>query len=220
MMIVGLTGGIGAGKSTAAEYFVEKGFAHIDADEIGHDLTAEGMPMVGKLNAYFGPEGRYGKPGVEILTPEGNLDRKAMADVVFHDDAIREIFNDIMFSAIIEEIENRISAIKEHSRAAGSGSPDGKREEEGYAGILIDAPLLFESGVNELCDVVIVIVTDEEERIMRVSMRDDATRKEVRNRMDSQMDDELKIKLADFVVDNGGSVDELYESLDEILETL
>ena len=83
-------------------------------------------------------------------------------------------------------------------------------------GIVIDAPLLFESGANELCDIVILITADMEERITRVCLRDGATRKEIKSRIDNQMNDEVKIKLADFVVDNSGSHEELYKALSEI----
>ena len=118
MLIIVLTGGIGTGKSTAARYFIEKGFAHIDADPIAHEITAEGMPMVDTLNEYFGPDGPYGKPGFEILQAPGVLDRKAVANIVFNDEDILEKFNEIMHTAIIEEIERRIDECETKTKAS------------------------------------------------------------------------------------------------------
>ena len=210
MLIIGLTGGIGTGKSTAARYFIDKGFAHIDADLIAHEITAEGMPMVDTLNEYFGPGGPYGKPGVEILQAPGVLDRKAVANIAFNDDDILEKFNEIMHTAIIEEIERRIDECETKAKASAAAG------DKPCPGIIIDAPLLFESGANELCDIVILITADMEERITRVCLRDNATRKEIKSRIDNQMDDEVKIKLADFVVDNSGSHEELYKALSDI----
>ena len=214
MLIIGLTGGIGTGKSTAAEYFIEKGFAHIDADYIGHQITADGMPIVDTLNEVFGPGTEYNKENIPILLEPGKLDRKAMARVAFTNEEANEKFDEIMFAAIIEEIERQIVELKEESKEM---EADG---ETGYPGIIIDAPLLFESGANELCDFVILITADMEERIMRVTLRDKATRKEIQNRIDSQMDDEMKERLADYVIDNSDSVDELYERLDELMESI
>ncbi|MDO4870393.1 MAG: dephospho-CoA kinase [Bacillota bacterium] len=206
MLVAGLTGGIGAGKSTAAEYFVEKGFYHIDADRIGHTLTADGMPVLDVLAEVFAPGGEHNPDGIEIMEAPGKLNRRAMAKVAFRSEENCQVFDEIMFTAIILEIEIRIDEIKDHS--------------DRYTGILIDAPLLFESGANELCDVVILVTADEEERIMRVAIRDKATREEIMNRINSQMDDELKIKLADYVVDNSGSIEDLYGQLDEVLESM
>ena len=106
MLIIGLTGGIGTGKSTAAEYFIEKGFALIDADYIGHQITADGMPLVDTLNEMFGPGTEYNKDNIPILSEPGKLDRKAMAHVAFTDEAANEKFDELMFSAIIEETQH------------------------------------------------------------------------------------------------------------------
>lgn len=210
MLIIGLTGGIGSGKSTAAEYFLEKGFAHIDADLIAHEITAEGMPIIDVLQETFGPGSDYNKDNIEILDAPGKLNRRAMARVAFADDMTREKFDNIMFAEIIRVIEKRIAEIEQEDDQAKA------RGERGYDGILIDAPLLFESEANELCDLVILITADMEERITRVAIRDKATRKEIQSRIDSQYDDDIKAKLADFVVDNNGTVENLYEKLDEI----
>ena len=155
MLILGLTGGIGTGKSTAAQYFINQGFAHIDADQIGRDMTADGMPMVDRLGEMFGQE---------ILVQPGVLDRKAMADMVFQNEDIRASFNKLMHTAIIDEIKKRIDEVC--TEDAGQGTTPG---------ILIDAPLLFEAGVDRLCNRTILITADLELRIRRVCERDGVT---------------------------------------------
>lgn len=204
MKVIGLTGGIGTGKSTAASYLQSKGFAVIDADQIGRDMTADGSPMLERINRLFGPLGPYGRTGVEILSAPGKLDRKAMADLVFGDKETRDIYNEIMFGAIISTIQDRICDY----------------DLEGREGVIVDAPLLFESGANELCDQVILITADTEKRIERVSSRDGMSREEIVSRINSQMSDEEKSKLADFVVDNSGPVETLHAGLDEVLAHL
>ena len=98
MKVIGLTGGIGTGKSTAAKYLVDKGFAHIDADKIGAEITADGSPVLKTLDEVFGPEGEMGVPGTAILDENGNLNRKALASVVFTDSKKTDKLNSIMFS--------------------------------------------------------------------------------------------------------------------------
>ena len=84
--VLGLTGGIGTGKSTAAAYLKEIGFAHIDADQISRGLTSDGSPMLEILNSVFGPDGEMGIPGKHILDENRSLDRKALASIVFVDE--------------------------------------------------------------------------------------------------------------------------------------
>lgn len=197
--VVGLTGGIGTGKSTAAEYLKGKGFAHIDADEIGRDITVDGSPMLSVLDRIFGPLGEYGIEGFEILREDGSLDRKALASIVFTDMERKKKLDEVMFKAIIAETERLIDVYSE----------------EEPIGILIDAPLLFEAGLDEKCDMVLLIVADMDVRIHRVCARDGATEQEVRDRINSQMSDEEKRLRSHVIVDNSGSLNELEEQLEK-----
>ncbi len=95
--VLGLTGGIGTGKSTAAGFFKDKRFAHIDADQIGRDLTADGSSILPVLDELFGPEGEFGDGKTEILDENGNLIRRAMASVVFAEERRRERLDALMF---------------------------------------------------------------------------------------------------------------------------
>ena len=108
-----------------------------------------------------------------------------------------------MFQKIIERIDDEISLL---------------RRKSGIDGILLDAPLLFEAGLDTRCDAVLVLVADEEVRISRVCARDGMTPEEVRDRIRNQMSDNEKIKRADAVIDNSDGIQELKENIDEFLD--
>lgn len=200
MKVIGLTGGIGTGKSTASEYLIDKGFVHIDADKIGAAITADGSPVLKVLDEVFGPNGEMGVPGTDILNSEGNLDRKALASVVFVSEEKTQKLNSIMFEKIIDDIKALIE----------------KYEREGEKYVLIDAPLLFEAGADSLCDKVIVITAEKDIRIRRVCDRDGATPDEVCSRIDRQLGDSEKVMKADYLVDNSFDRDHLFKQLEEI----
>lgn len=203
--VVGLTGGIGTGKSTAADYLKNKGFAHIDADQIGRDITADGSDILPVLDEMFGPKGAYGDGSTEVLNPDGSLDRKALASIVFIDQNKRKQLDSVMFKKIIEEIDKQIANYKSVN-------------DQNTIGILLDAPLLFEAGLADRCDEVVVLVADEDVRIQRVCERDGVTAREVRNRINSQMSDKEKIARADSVIDNSKGLQELTYNLDGFLK--
>ena len=203
LKVIGLTGGIGTGKSTAAEYLVSKGMAHVDADKISHSLTADGSPMLRLLDEVFGPEGMMGAKGTAILNPDGSLDRKALASLVFTDAERKKKLDEMMFCEIIREIDRQITDIQNICRASA---------------ILLDAPLLFEAGLESKCDEVLLLVADMDIRIARVCARDKATPEEVGNRIKNQMSDQDKISRADAVIDNSGTQVELYEKLENYLK--
>lgn len=204
MKIIGLTGGIGSGKSTAADHLKNKGIKHIDADEIARGLTADGSPLLAILDRTFGPKGEFGISGKRILDDDGRLDRKSLASVVFTDESRRKRLDAIMFGKIITRVVSELDSFREQRTDT----------------VLIDAPLLFESGLDRLCDVVVLITADMETRIRRVCLRDGVTAQEVRNRINSQMSDEEKIPLSDVIVDNSGTQEQLYAGLDDMLKEI
>lgn len=273
LRVVGLTGGIGTGKSTAAEYLKGKGFAHIDADAISRCITSDGSPMLSVLDGLFGPSGQFGKEGVEILHPDGSLDRAALASLVFTDKERKRELDRVMFQAIIAEIDAQIDALRKAAAAAGmdetahtdkmmrmrrradceaaadageavgvqgsavykAGAPgaetkrktdadeilSGERAVTGVEnpiGILLDAPLLFEAGLDERCDLVLLFVADEAARIRRVCSRDGVTEQEVRDRINSQLSDDEKKAKSDIIIDNSGSQEELARKLENFLQ--
>lgn len=199
MMVIGITGGIGTGKSTAAEYLISKGFVTIDADQIGRDLTADGQPLLAEIEEMFGCVSHDGTIGNGLV-----LDRKAMADLVFRDSEVKEQFDELIHREIIAVIDEKIRELKQTDAR----------------GILLDAPLLFEANINDRCHVVILITADMDERIDRVSERDDADEDDIRDRINSQMSDEDKAEYSDFVVDNSGEPEDMYRQLDDIIDYL
>ncbi|MGX8774787.1 MAG: dephospho-CoA kinase [Bacillota bacterium] len=198
-MVIGITGGIGTGKSTAARYLIEKGFAAVDADQIGRDLTAEGQPLLETIEEQFGCVSHDGTVGNGLV-----LDRRAMADLVFTDPDVKERYDELVHAEIIARIDERIAELKNTE----------------VRGILLDAPLLFEANINDRCDVVILVTADLDKRIDRVSLRDDADEEDIRDRIDSQMSDETKAEFSDFVVDNSDEPEEMFSQLDDIIDYL
>lgn len=199
-MVIGLTGGIGTGKSTAAAYLSGKGFAHVDADQIARDLTADGQPVLEIIKEKFGCVSDRCSIGNGLV-----LDRKALADVVFGDPEKRKTFDAVIHKEIIAEIDRLIAEHKTLSE---------------YRAVLLDAPLLFEAGINDRCDVVILITADMDIRINRVVNRDGTTPDAVRARIANQMSDEEKIRYSDFIADNSGEPEHMYRQLDDIIEHL
>lgn len=202
MIVLGLTGGIGTGKSTAAEYLKSKGFAHVDADEISRGITADGSPMLDVLNNVFGPDGDMGFPDKPILNEKGSLDRKGLAAIVFADEKKKAKLDELMMTSIIEEIDRQIALFK---------------NSDDYTGVMLDAPLLFEAGLENRCDKVMLLVADVDIRIKRVCMRDNTTPEDVKNRIANQMNDAEKIAKADIIVDNSSTLDDLIRNIEEKL---
>lgn len=198
MKVLGITGGTGSGKSTAAEYLISKGFACVDADQIGIELTAVGQPVLEIIKNELGAVAYDNNASGNGLV----LDRKALASAVFTDEKKRIRFDGIIHGEMIKIIDRKIAEFK-------------CRDE--YRGILLDAPLLFEAGIDDRCDAVILVTADTETRIRRIVERDGISEEDAVNRINSQMSDEAKIELADFVVDNSGSTDWLKAQLDEII---
>lgn len=198
--VLGLTGGIGTGKSTAARYLVSKGLIHIDADAISRKLTekvpGEANPVLEEIGiAFDGAD----PDGSGVLREDGSLDRKKMAEIVFADPDKKQMLEDILFRHIIAEIRRRIDA-------AGEGDL-----------ILLDVPLLFESGLDCLCDKVITVTADETVRVQRVMERDGCSEEDVLARIRNQMPEEEKAARADFVLNNSGSREELHGQIERIL---
>ena len=208
--VIGLTGGIGTGKSTVAEYLKKGNYAHVDADQIGRDLTADGSELLPVLD----------EPGKPILREDGSLDRKALGAIAFSAQEKKEKLDEIMLKHIIEEVDRQVAAYQ----AAECGEPvdPGDRERVESAkvpiqGILIDAPLLFEAGLADRCDRILLVTADLDARIRRVCARDQVSEQAVRDRISCQMSEEEKKKRSDLIVDNSGTREELEKQLKSLL---
>lgn len=185
MRVIGLTGGIGSGKSTVSRILEQEGFALIDADRIAHEMTEPGQSLVTELGAVFGSG---------IIRKNGELDRKALGAIVFGDSEKKNLLDKMMHGKIKEEIRRQ----KEAYRNKGA-----------HRGILIDAPLLFETGLDRECDIVWLVTAREEVRICRVCERDGLAPEEVRARIHSQMDDGEKRRRSQVILDNSGNLEAL-----------
>lgn len=178
MMKIGLTGGIGSGKSTVAAMFAKLGAIVIDADEISRQLVEPGQPALHALVDEFGDE---------IIAPDGSLRRSELANIAFQDQAATERLNAIMHPLIRVESERRLAA------AAPSGV------------VLYDMPLLFETDQVRLVDAVVVVDVPEALQVKRAVGRG-LDEEDVRRRMEVQVSRSLRVTEADFIIDNSGSL--------------
>nr|MDD6335137.1 dephospho-CoA kinase [bacterium] len=188
MRVIGIVGGIGSGKSTVAGYFAARGVPVLDADAIYHELTLPGEACWQALVAAFGRG---------ILAPDGELDRPALAKVVFADDKQRAHLNEITHPIVRREIVRRLELLRR----------------SGTKWALIDAPLLYEGGLDSLCDQVWGVFAPMETRIARVMQRSGLTREQVIGRMNSQMADDQLAERVNHRIDNGGTLQETQAAL-------
>ncbi len=181
--VLGLTGNIGTGKSTVAWMFEELGVPVLDADAIGHEALAPRSPAWKQLFE------RYGKA---IMQPGDVIDRKALALIVFQDETERKFLESVIHPHVKEEIEKRVA----------------KLAKEGHPIVLVEVPLLYEAGWQELFDAVIVVRCDEAQEIARCREKFGFDEEETRARLAAQYPLERKIAAADRVIDNDGALEE------------
>lgn len=192
-MIIGLTGGIATGKSESAKYLQELGAYCIDADLIAKELTQKSLPAFNRLVKEFGKN---------ILFPDGSLDRGKLGNIIFSDKKSKSKVEKILHRYIISYINKIIS----------------KKDE--YNIIIINAPLLFEVGLDKLCDKVIVVWAPYKIEMTRLILRDNLSTQEARKRIQSQIPIEKKMELADFVVDNSGTKQKLRSNIISLYKLL
>jgi dephospho-CoA kinase len=188
MLTIGLTGGIGSGKSTVASILAELGALVWDADVIGHSVYEPGMPAHNELLAAFGSA---------ILGPDGTIDRKALGRIVFADATALKRLNAIVHPRIFE----RIAAMVREARAAGERRL-----------IVIEAAILIESGWQKLFDEIWLVVTSRERVIERVEHNRKLTREQIEARIRAQLSEDERLKWANVVIHNDGTLDELRSS--------
>ena len=195
MLVVGLTGQTGAGKSTAGRLFAERGVPSIDCDRVARAVTEQGSPCLDALVAEFGQD---------ILFPCGGLDRKKLGSIVFADPQKLARLDAVIFPFILARIRELLGAL----------------ETRGEPLVLLDAPTLFESGADSLCGVIVSVVAPAEIRRERIRERDGLSREEADRRMESQHDEAFFRERSDFVLENGGPPEALVPQVDEALRRL
>jgi len=192
MLMVGLTGGIGAGKSTVAARLAERGAIVIDADAIAREVVEPGMPALQKLVEHFGPE---------ILQPDGSLDRPKLGGIAFVNDETRKELEAITHPAIGELFLRRVGE-------APAGSV-----------VIHDVPLLVESKRGFEYAAVIVVEAPLDVRLDRLEERG-VPRDDARRRIELQASDEDRRQVATWIVDNSGDLDHLHRQVDAIWSEL
>lgn len=190
-MNIGLTGGIASGKSTVSQMLVSRGAALIDADIIAREIMEPGHPVLHLVVERFG-EG--------VLKEDGTLDRKKLGAVVFSDQAQRKALEAITHPAIRSEMHEIMSRLE---------AEDPKRL------VIADIPLLYESGLENLYDEILVVYVPREVQLDRLMKRDGLILSEAEARLNAQMDIELKKQKADIVIDNSIGINETERQIDE-----
>ena len=193
--VFGLTGGIGSGKSTVAARLIERGLPVVDADALARAAVLPRSSALAEIVARFGSD---------VLRPDGTLDRKQLAGLVFEQDDARRALEAILHPRIRALAERRFAEL------SAQGQPLGCYE----------VPLLFEKGLQESLRPVVVVAAPEAVRIGRVIARDGTGEAEARGRMRAQMALSDKVARADHVIDNSGSIAATCASTDQVLKTL
>ncbi|MBL1224989.1 dephospho-CoA kinase [Enterococcus sp. BWR-S5] len=191
-LVLGLTGSIATGKSTAVEVFRKAGYPVVDSDLIAREVVEPGTPGLAAIVAYFGKN---------ILNSDGTLNRKALGQLIFSDDQKRTALNQLLAPFLEEKIVGDIQAAKKTSDL-----------------VIADIPLLYEQGYERHVDQVAVVYIPEKLQVERLMKRNHLTEDEAQQRVKSQESIEMKKNKADVVFDNQGTVAELEKQIHEWLE--
>lgn len=187
---IGLTGGIGSGKSTACEIFSELGVPVIDADVIAHELVKPGMPAFNEMTKIF---------GTEIISSDGTLDRKIIRDKVFANETDRKKLENILHPAVYEEISVQVKNINSK-----------------YC--IISIPLLLETNASKTVDRILVIDVPRELQLERASNRDRTNKSDIDAIIDSQISRKDRLSAANDIVDNKGNINDLRKKICDLHE--
>jgi len=189
---VGVTGGIGSGKTALTAWLSEQGIVIVDADRVAREVVQPGTPALKAIIDAFGEQ---------YLTQDGNLDRAAMRQLVFGDEEKRLLLESITHPQIREALWDQL-----------------QRADSAY--VVLSSPLLLESGQSEMVDVSVVVDVPEEMQIQRTMARDANDKALVEKIMAAQMRRQKRLELADIVVDNSGDLSALHDRAALLHETL
>lgn len=188
--VIGLTGSIAVGKSTVTHYLLTHGYQVIDADEISRHALDKGKPCYDQVIEVFG-----------CLDESGNIDRKALGDIVFHNSQRKKQLEAIVHPYVIEQLKLGIQQCQESL-------------------VFLDIPLLFEIHLDSLCDKIIVVYVDEQTQMKRLMKRNGITQEEAKVLMSQQISIEKKRFMGDYVLDNCKDYQYLYEDIERVLKVL
>ena len=191
MRVIGLTGGIGCGKSLAAQYFAELGALVIDADQLARAAIERGSDGFDEVVALFG----------DSILKDGNIDRRALGELIFKDPTAKKQLENIIHPFVRREFEEAVASLK------------------GDQVLVYEIPLLVETKAHERFDVVITVESEMENRIARLRGRGMHI-SEIEGRIAAQATREQRIEVADFLIENDGSEDELLRQVENIWDSL
>ena len=194
MLLVGLTGGIGSGKSTVARLLERRGAVVIDADQLAREAVAKGTPGFERVVDTF---------GASIVGPDGDLDRRSLAAIIFSDPERKAALEGIVHPEVARRFGEQVDELRGTDRV-----------------VVYVSPLLVELGLAPAFDVVIVITASPHLRVSRVASDRDLSPEDVRARMATQATDEQRMEVAHILVDNDGSLAELEPQVDRIWDDL
>lgn len=190
--VVGVTGGIGSGKSAVTDYLETKGITVVDADKVARVIVEPHTSGLAAIAEHFGRG---------ILLPDGGLDRAALRKVVFDNPDERKVLEGITHPRIREEIARQLS-------------------EATSSYVVLASPLLLESGQNSFANYVVVVDVPESVQLSRTMARDDNSEQLVRSIMAAQLDRETRLSRADTSISNDGSLEDLFARVDDLHEDL
>lgn len=191
MRVIGLTGGIGCGKSLAAQYFAELGALVIDADQLARAAIERGSQGFDEVVSFFGDS---------ILT-NGEIDRRALGELIFKDSEAKKRLESIVHPFVRREFEEAVASLKSDET------------------LIYEIPLLVETGAQDRFDMVVTVESSLENRISRLRQRGMHI-SEIEGRIASQATREQRIEVADFLIENDGSEDELLRQVENIWDSL
>ncbi|MED4530980.1 dephospho-CoA kinase [Metabacillus fastidiosus] len=191
-LIVGLTGGIASGKSTVSNMFKEKNITVVDADQIARDVVEIGEPAYNAIIQHFGKE---------ILNNDETINRAKLGSIIFQNEEERKILNNIVHPEVRKEMMRQTEIAKENKEEI----------------VVLDIPLLYESNLTHLVHKTLLVYVDENVQVKRLMERNNYTYEEAKMRMEAQLSLKDKLKLADNVINNNGTIGETEEQLNELI---
>ena len=194
MKIIGITGNSGSGKSTVCEIIKENYNAKIiDADKVAKRLTSSDTEYLKEIIKTFGKS---------ILDENKKLNRKKLSDIVFNSKEKKILLDKLTFKYVVEEIKKEIKNVQNCDY------------------ILLDVPLLFESNLDEICDLTVGVIASEDVKIKRIMQRDNISLEKAKSRLNSQSKEEFYIKNCDYIINNKEKIDEIINQINKIFKTL
>ncbi len=191
-IVLGITGGYGTGKTTVARIFRSFGAKVIDADKIAHSLIKPGTTVYHKIIAIFGSR---------ILKKDRSVDRAKLSEIVFNNHRLLERLNKIVHPAVIRVIKGQLSRAFQKA-------------------VVLDVPLFFEAGLGYLVDKIIVVKLNRQEQLKRLLKKTSLTRQALLKRINAQMPLSDKARVADFVIDNSGTIEKTRKQVEKLRRML